>query len=222
MPRPISRAELARLKGVSGAAITKACKKQLLEACLDNGRIDLDHPAVRKYLGDQGEAPPSAPAPTPEPTQPPSRTKRERTPPASPPRSPEPAASRDSSLDEDGRPIEELTLREVAERFGTMTAFKDHLDALKKLVDIREKDLKNNETEGRLIERELVKTHVFGAIEAGNRRLLTDSPKTIARRLFALAKSGGTLEEAERTVREILGSTLDPVKASASRVLRNA
>lgn len=110
----------------------------------------------------------------------------------------------------------------LAARFSTQTELSDWLDRLKRVEEIREKRLKNEETEGTLIPRELVKTHVFGAIEMVNRRLLTDSPKTIARRLYALAKSGAPIEEAEEVVREIISSQLRPMKDKTVRVLRNA
>ena len=75
---------------------------------------------------------------------------------------------------------------------------------------IREKELRNWEVEGKLIPRDGVRTHVFGAVEGANRRLLRDAPKTIARRLYAMAKSGASVEEAEQVVREIVGSQLRP------------
>jgi hypothetical protein len=105
-------------------------------------------------------------------------------------------------------------------QFGSVTGFKDWLFSLKQIEDIREKRLRNEESEGRLISRELVKTHVFGAIEATNRRLLGDSPKTIARRVYALANSGVVIEEGERTVREIISSHLGLVKTQVTKALR--
>src|SRR5262245_49723484 len=60
MARLESRSELARIAGVSPAAITKACKGPLAAAC-DGRRVDLDHPAVRAYLAATGR---SAGAPT--------------------------------------------------------------------------------------------------------------------------------------------------------------
>lgn len=112
------------------------------------------------------------------------------------------------------------TLDELVALFGTAPSFRDWLDARKKIEEIREKDLKNDETVGRLIERDMVKRHVFGAIDNAFRRLLGDAPKTIARRLYAMAKSGATLEEAEAVVREVIGSNLAAVKSTAVRVLR--
>jgi hypothetical protein len=65
-----------------------------------------------------------------------------------------------------------------------------------------------------------VKTHVFGFLEAGNRRLLGDTPKTIARRLYGLARSDSPIEEAEKLVREIIGSQLEPQKKRVAQILR--
>jgi hypothetical protein len=229
MPQLVSRADAARLKKVSGAAITKACRKQLAPALVGD-RIDLEHDAARTYFGaalesagDTDGAPTAkekagARAPA-APTK--GRTGKPPTKPAPtrprPPKESPPPANTVKELDEFGS-----LLRPLVARFGTARSFRDYLAALKELETIREKILGNDETEGRLISRELVKTHVLGAIEAGNRRLLSDAPKTIARRVFAAAKSGGTVEDAEQLVREIVGSHLNPVKTTASRLLRNA
>jgi hypothetical protein len=210
MARLISRAELARLAKVSDVAISKACKARLAPACVEK-RIDLDHPAVLDYLASKGVAPPrkleSEPPPPPAEERP---SRRELA---------------DDDEDEDAEDLDvehfaDLTLRQLTDRFGTKVRFKDWLDARKKIADIQEKDLKNDETTGRLIERELVRTHVFGAIEASNKRLLQDAPKNIARRIYAMAAANVPAEEAERTVREIIGSNLAAVKATAVRVLR--
>lgn len=245
MARLTTRSDLARRAGVSPTAITKLCKTKLGPGCVGK-RIDLDHPVVVAYLEGKGKdaGPTKTAGPPPErkrkPTagRPPSEKGEES---AQPPRrrGPRKGSSRSSSGADDGpapnaaelarevtgeeiEAYSHLSLDELVERFGTAIAFRDWLDARKKISEIREKDLKNDETEGRLIERELVRTHIFGAIEAGNRRLLGDAPKTIARRLYALAKSGAPIEEAEGVVREIMASQLKPVKATAARVLRNA
>lgn len=225
--------------------MTKACKGQLAAAC-DGKAIDLDHEAVQVYLAAHsreipnsdraptaGADPPSKDASKPTALRP-QRAKATKSPTTPRPRRPaqkappriesEPGDAEDDPGDADDVEalIGQLTIDEVVRRFGTRAKFRAWLDARKKLEDIREKELKNDETLGRLIERELVKTHVFGAIEAGNRRLLGDTPKTLARRLYALAKSGAPVEEAEAVVREVISSQLQPVKATAARVLRNA
>jgi len=213
MPKMVARAELARLAGVSAAAITKACKGQLRDAC-EGKRVDLEHEAVRRYLegkGVRGDTTPDEPGPASEQASAVSGARAQRF-----------VTSLEHLEQSDIDGMEDLTLRELTDKFGTVTAFKDWLDARKKISDIREKDLKNAEVEGTLISRELVEHHVFGAIENANRQLLSDSPKTITRRLFAMARSGAPPEEAERVVRDIVSSQLRPVKATAARVLRNA
>lgn len=235
MARPTTRSDFARRAGVSPAAITKACKGILKPACIGT-RLDLDHPASIAYLKSKGKDadPPGKPskpqkrraeqtASRPTTTseagsEPPRRPRPTRKSPASPPAELERAVVTSAEIES----YAYLSLEELTQRFGTAIVFRDWLDARKKISEIREKDLKNDETEGRLIERELVRTHVFGAIEASNRRLLGDAPKTIARRLYALAKSGAAVEEAEKVAREIIASQLKAVKATAVRVLRNA
>ena len=226
MARLFSRADFSRLAGVSDSAIAKACKHRLAPACIGS-RIDVDHVSAVEYLADKGASPPppeqgmykprsAPPAPRPEkPVQPPPKAAE----PVPERRVPEPGKSLDS---DDIQDFLDLTVREVIERHGTVTAFKDLLDARKKIADIHEKDLKNDETTGRLIERELVRTHVFSAIDAAWRRLLSDATKTITRTLYGAAKGGVSVEESEKTVRDILASHLRPVKATATRVLRDA
>lgn len=136
-----------------------------------------------------------------------------------------PGSAHDAHRDTKPEDIEQyahLSLDALTRKFGTATAFGDWLDARKRISDIREKDLKNDERAGRLIPREFVRTHVFSHIEAANRRLLQDAAATIARRLYAAAKSGTPVEEAEQTVRDIISSQLRPAKETAARSLRGS
>jgi hypothetical protein len=221
MARLVSRAELSRMAGVSDAAITKACRGKLAAACEDK-RVDLDHPSVRSYLTSKGVKPPplagarrkdTVSPPAPIPTRP---TKADTQAEASSPGSEDaPKGIEDIEL------YDHLTLKEIAERFGSMTAHADWLDMRKTQVAIRSQELKNGELEGKLIPREAVKTHVFGAIERANKQLLQDAARTITRRVLGMAKANGTAEEIETTVREIIGSHLAPVKETAARALRS-
>lgn len=196
----VSKAKLATMRGTSRAAVTLACKGALGDA-LDGDRIDLNHPAAEAYLG----KPKTGPKPSPD----------------------RPPASDDSGfLEMDGldgfESIKHLTILEVRERFGTERRFKDLLDACKKLEDIRGKELENAKLEGSLVSRELVRQHVFSALEAGNLRLLQDLPKAIARRLYDAARADSPIEEAERVVRNLIEKQLEPIKRQAAKGLRNA
>lgn len=163
-----------------------------LAPCIKSDRVDASHPLIVAFL------------------------EKHRGPAESP-------GDGQAATDQDDIPPADLAiLRGLAERHGAKRSFRDWLDALKRREEIRRLRLDNEETEGSLIRRDLVEKHVFGAIDASNRRLLIDVPKSAARRLYAAASSGHPVEEAERILREIIGSQLKPVKTNAARVLRQA
>lgn len=237
MPRLISRTEFARIAGVSQAAITKACKGALAAAC-HGARIDVAHPAAQTYLERRGAKEPlplspaaararTAPAKPPEngAAAPPAPTRPAKKLRGAPPElSPDPPAKEPVRLVarevRDVSEVADMTIRQVVAKFGTVTAFKDWLAALRTIEDVREKNLRNAETDGNLISIRLVRTHVMGALESGNRRLLSDSPKTIVRQVYAAAKSDVPIEEVEHLVREIISSQLKPMKDAAAKSLR--
>ena len=229
--RLVSKAEYARLRGISKAAVTKKCRGAFKAAC-EGDRVNIDHPLAKADLGAAWPAPErSDGAPTgkakrgrksaSDPTDAgdgalkggaePTAARPEKPPP--PPQVPAP-----SSLSE----LEEIKalLAPLTDRFGTSRHFRDWLLSLKDIEVILEKHLRNEQAQGELISRELVKAHVFGALQGLSRKLLQDSSKTIARRLAAHFASKGTVEEAEAIVRENIGSQIAPVKEKAIRVLR--
>ena len=224
----LSKSDFARHAGVAAGAISKAMRESALKEAVVAGRIDANHPEAVAYAKRD-------------------RKKRQSAAKKAVRRKPDKKAAKVSTVDisPDGDPTSELngapepdplvtdagldisryadlTLRELEGRFGSVRALKDWLEALKKIEDIREKRLNNEEVQRALISRELVKTHIFGFLDAGNRRLLGDTPKTIARRLYALARSDSPIEEGEKLVREIIGSQLNPQKERVSKLLREA
>ncbi len=114
--------------------------------------------------------------------------------------------------------LADQTLLQICERYGTVSAYKNHLEAFEKRERALKYRLENEEAEGRLISRELV-AKVMGAFDGANRKLLGDGPKTISRRVYAMARSGQTIEEAEATVHEIISTILKSVKKAAREVL---
>jgi hypothetical protein len=205
MPRLVSRADLSRLAGVSRMAITKACAKALAGAC-HGDRIDLDDEAVRKYLEKHGkaDAAPTTPAEA--------KGKRPRK--ATPSRPPKP--------DENGYSSElaDFTLHEIVQLYGTIRSYKDLLEANEKRERALKNHLDNEQRRGELIERELVQKHIVGLVDATNRRLLGDAAKTIASRLYAMARGGSAIEDGERAVREIIASQIAPTKRKVVKTLR--
>lgn len=249
--RLISRADLARLAGVSKAAITKACDGKLLGPACQGDGVDAEHPLVATYLKKRGKklpppgaarpggsgtesdrARPSPPRdaaaraakPTEAPTPPAGRGRgRPRKPTVEDPDKdvghmrPPPGIAEGSDQD-----LKQLTdkLLPLVERFGTDLRFEKWLSSIADIELIREKRLKNGQTEGGLISRELVRIHVMGAIDAANKRLLGDASKTITARVANVIRGGGGLEEAQRYVREEISKQLKPVKDKVARNLR--
>jgi hypothetical protein len=222
--------------------VTQAVKRgTLAKAVLPGGRLDAAHPDFIAWLSAGAKTKSTGPAQkkTPAPTAPRPKKPRAAPPPPQPKRRGRSAKRAEQQLPEDLEPGEAWpppsgaasdedladlasALAPLVARFGTHREFGDWLERLKRIEEIREKRLKNEETEGTLIERDLVATHLFGAIEAANRRLLGDAPKTIARVVYGHANSGDDIEKAEKAVREMIGAQLKPVKDHAARALRNA
>lgn len=112
-------------------------------------------------------------------------------------------------------------LTPLIDRFGTHFQFSTWLSSLKDIELIREKRLKNGETEGGLISREIVQNFVFGAIESAFKRLLGDASKSIVSKVMNCVRTGGTSEEAQRIVRDEISKQLKTVKATSARNLRH-
>jgi hypothetical protein len=156
------------------------------------------------------------------PTDPPKRGRgRPRNPPEDRPENVghmKPRAGVDEGSDQDLQDLSDA-IYPLIDRFGTDFQFSSWLDALKNIELIREKRLKNGETEGGLISWELVQSHVFGLIDACFKRLLGDASKAIASKVSTTLRAGGSLEEAQRNVRDEISKHLKQMKAGAARHL---
>ena len=88
------------------------------------------------------------------------------------------------------------------------------------IEDINEKRLKNAQTKGELVSRELVKLGVIDPIDAAHIKLLTDGAKTIARRVTAMHDAGRPLDDVEKFVKNQITSFIRPIKAKVARALK--
>jgi hypothetical protein len=206
MQQLLTKAAFARLAGVSYQAIGVQCAKggQLTAAVVD-GKLDAGHPDALAYLQRQKER---------------QNTDRQATKVAK-------KGRRVPGMADDGSPdfirkLQGLTLAEIGRRYGGLPQCETVIRAINQAESVREKRLKNDETEGRLIERELVAAHVFGAMEETNRRLLSDAARTITRQLYANARSGVELEKSELEVRQLLSKVLEPAPRKIAKILREA
>jgi hypothetical protein len=232
-PKLISRADLARLGKVSRPYVTNALKGPLAAARVGD-RVDLNAPVVQLWLTSRkakagrsdgaptkpprkAKKPPVAPAPAPTPQAKPKAA-------AAPDPTPDPPALPDS---EEPPSIEEVdafrsVLGPLAARFATRREFKDWLAGLEGLERYRKQRLDNDERAGRVILRELLQPYFFGPLDSGLKRLLSDGARAIATDIYALAKAGAPIEDAERAAADVISSQFEPVKEAAIRALRHA
>lgn len=221
--RLISKAELAKRAGVSRAAVTKVCKGKVNKAVVD-GKVDLDHPSVVEYL--KSKATSKTEVITKEPISSKStNSKKTKIKPSntnSVTSQNKPKVDSNKKYDPKDNALNEvlhLTLMELVKEFGTDWQFEGWVNGVKKITDIRYKNLQLAELEGSLISRELVVKVIFGAMENSNKRLLVDVPKTMARQLMAMGKAGEPIEDGEAAVRKVLSIQLKNVTTTAQRVL---
>lgn len=141
------------------------------------------------------------------------------------------AARRQQEIDGDDEDLEvlipenvakyaDMTLREVLNKFGTASRFKDYLQAMKEISMIEDRHIKIAQMKGKLVSRELVQQQIVEPIDAAHIKLLRDGSKTIARRATALHGAGTDVLEIEKVVAELITSFIRPVKAKVKAALQ--
>lgn len=197
----ISKAEFSRLCGVSQPAIAKAIKNKLAPAFV-NGKIDISNEAAIEYKNSKHKKKAVEVVVETE-----IKTASENVDLAV------------ADVDIDMADINNWRIGDLVEKFGTDEGFKNWTTARKTIEEIKYKELKNKELAGELIMREMVAKYVFGSIDATQIRLLTDTPRTIAMRVYALANSDTDIEEAEALVTELISKQLKDLKAKTKKTL---
>jgi hypothetical protein len=225
-PHPLSRAEFARRAGRARSSVTEACAGPLAAACLSAGRIDAAHPDVAVWARARGIDPAVLVSPLASPGAVKARSDEATLSSGSDAPQPRPTRARIEppappiNGPDDVTDLYHWTFGHVLDTFGSSRAMQDWLDARKTAAEIAKLELALATTRADLIPREAVRTHVFGLIDGTFRRLLQDSPKTIARRVYAMANAGEPAEKAEELVRDTISSVLRPIKEGAARTLR--
>jgi hypothetical protein len=229
MARLIEKAGFAEKVGVSRSAVTQATKPgAALHEALVEDKIDLDSVCCKRYLAKKklseqqlltlglstAELNDLQPALAPQIGRVPVH---EETPGSSP---------RGSAIDITSNDLMNhfgnMTLFDIIKKHGSDNAFVKIVQAMKQVAEVEEKQLKLAKQRGEVIDRELVRRHLFGAIDAGNLKLLNDLPGSITRSVYSASKAGQRPEEAEKEVREMISSILQEVKTSAKRRLSRA
>lgn len=213
MTRIISRAELGRWAGVNKTTSARACKKLLADAVVGAG-VDVEHPLVRQWLSARGvdRLPPENDAPKPK------GKKRVRKKPAATTqvRQPPPVQHQQPQA-HDLDHLENLTIREVVMRYGSVDGFKRFVDSLKSISEFKYKELRAKQQRGDLVDRQKVAGLVFPMIDVAFSRLVTDVPVAVSKSVVARVQSGGpeTYTDVQKIIRDANSRVLKNVKQSA-------
>jgi len=120
------------------------------------------------------------------------------------------------------RALLDMTIEQVLLSYGSVGDLIDVLKSTKMMTDIEASRLKISERRGELVERELIKVHVFGPIAETLLRILADAPRTITVRTRALVESEASNEDVEATVRKLLEKEFADLKKRLTRALKKA
>lgn len=213
--RLITRTNINKIWGKSRSWVNGICKPGMpLEGAIANGRIDVQSPAYARWAKSQGFI----------------HTDNDKLIPCKVEEVASPGAvvvidgDRTTQLDNGSSEamgeILDMRLRDVMIHFGERGEFSGWLSDVKKAEDIREKRLKNEQTEGSLISREGVRSHVMGLLEELSRRLLLDGAQTITRRCYAAARGGVAIEDSEKEVRLMLTQNLRKARDGVTKKLK--
>jgi len=218
--RVISKAELARWAGVSRQAVTKACKPgALLYDATDSKGVDVEHPIVREWLSGHGVS--ELPEPGRKADNPASSGKKTARPKTSKTKSPPPPVQTQTApLPHELKELEDLTVREVVMRYGSVDGFKRFVDSLKNIAEYKHRELRVKQQRGDLIEREKVAGLVFPLIDVAFARLVSDVPESVSKLIVARVESGGpeTTADVQQLIRDANSRVLKNLKQSASRM----
>ena len=210
----MTKAKFSRIAGVNPSTIGRVSKTILKDAMVGT-RVDAAHQVAVDYLNEKGV------------TQTFVAENIDNT----PPKVDIPPAITSEFIEDNKKILEvpddisafaDMSLRELTDRFGTDEAFKFWLGATKTIEEINEKRLKNAQTQGTLISRQLVHVGVIDTFNSAHLRLLKDGAKSISAGVISKHESGAGLADIEDYVSDILGSFIKPVKAKIARVLKNA
>ncbi len=207
MGRLLSGAEIGRLAGVDKSTVSRC--KDLKAAKRGNG-YDPDHPAVLAFVKARARKKPG---------------KSSAVPAARPSVAPITPPSGDYDLTAIPENIQEYAdkpLSELAVLFATDAGFKGWLDGIKKIEDIREKRLKNDEREGQVVAFTLVQKGILDPVEAFLTRLHTDTRKRLAIECHEASKAGAGVEELEAIMADQFESAASALKHTVARGVKSA
>lgn len=217
----ISKSAFAERAGVSAAAITKAASKggRLHDTLCPRGKqIDCEHPAAKAYIREQVEKSKRGPVNPGKTSKKPSggsvgrkAAKEDR----------QQSSNEGETHDvDDVIDYEDMTVREVVEKFGTDVRFAEYVKAVKEIQSIEKIRIDNRKKK-----KELLPSEVFDLLTSEIERcfitVLTDNIKTCASMAHKNALAEIELHETEDFMRDQIGASFSTFKQKMIRALKD-
>ena len=116
--------------------------------------------------------------------------------------------------------LEDLTVREVVMRYGSVDGFKRFVESLKNIAEYKHREIRVRQQRNELIERDKVAGVIFPMIDVAFSRLVSDVPDTLAKLVIARVESGGpeTATDVVQLIRDANSQVLKNVKHNASKL----
>jgi len=212
MTRLVKKSALARMAGVSRMAVSKAAAGPLNDATHGTGRaqqVDIEHPLVVEWLAGKGVHVPVKALPD---------TPVEKIGPAPPPGGLIPGAQSAGGYDLSA--LEDLTVREVCMRYGSVDGFKRFIDSMKGIAEFKYRELRMQQQRGELVDRTLVRAVVFSTLNLAFQRLVSDIPDALGHQVIAIVEAGGedVLAEVQGAVREANSRAIKNTKEAVMKL----
>jgi len=209
-----NQAKTARMLGVTKQAVQKQCReggKVSHDAINEKGKINWWHPSVQAWKKEREEEAAAKGQPV------------EQIKSGNPTAKKLNEGSRHINTEVTFQEIEDLTIKEVVERYGGMIGFKNFVDALKSMSDWKAKETKYQEIRGKLVSINPVADSLFSILNTCLRWIVGEYPVAITDRLIAIAKSDRDTARIEiiELQEEELSKRIKETKEDVTRKLRD-
>lgn len=168
------QSEIADILGVSRQAVQKLCKPggKFEPALNDKRKINRWHPVIIQHKEDLDA--------------------KRKTDPITAAVS-EPKKKQTISINGDGHEItveeiENLTLKQIVERYGGISGFKIYAETLDKMATWKNREMKYQKDRNKLVEKDILGRSLFSIIDLAFKQIVSEYPGSITDQLIAIAK----------------------------------
>jgi len=185
-PDLLNKEETAKFLGIDHSVLCRYCKVKF-QAALVGKLINIKHPSIIEYMEARaGRMAATGDTPPPYIAKKAAKDNSQEHQPDYEYKPESPIKVGDISFDK----IENLTVKEVVHKYGTMAGFKNYLDALKVMADWKNKELKFLEARVELVKINPFTNSIFSLIDLAFKRIVNEFPNSIAPQLKAIIKVG--------------------------------